>query len=204
MRFDISREELVAGTRLAVAPASSLEPSGDLRAWLRRAEVANVTTDPPDAIAFVKLFGPQLLQALRAKNMCDELYRCVTRVSPDEYEFFLPMCSPVLSASDWKQLEGAWKEQGISLYCLLDTRQLMASHIANGGFHILSKFPSLPCPGKPCDVEEIRASYFLHDLADDLDVLSAIFAEWVFGRPKSMVARDFICQICRNTVSGDA
>ncbi len=196
MLFEISSKELLAGTR--AHRRNHPEEKEQRLAWLRRERSANASFDEPDVKEFLNIYGVDLLEAVarEAEEPYDLLAQCATPIDRIEIQFWL---SQLRNPESRRALYSLFNDRVVVLYCLLGGRQIL-SFVQGRVYPSLSPYcvypPDTSTDFLADDFEEVVDYDRFCEPADYNHILSAIFAEWVNGRPKSAFARDFICTAC--------
>lgn len=194
MKLEISREELLAGTRLA--PKASRAPKEEVRSWLKRQRVANVTTDFPDIATFLLYFGEELMNAVVEEGALNVLEKYATAIDVDKMHDWL-MSNPNLTAAERIEIARLCSTANARLYCRTDSGHLLVVQlISSSGIPLLTTFPADHYLEFLDEDNGLLPGSVCHDLADAKDVLSVVFSEWICGFSKSRLARDFLCSVC--------
>jgi len=196
MTIEISSKELLRGTRAYRRQHS--EERDQRIVWLGRERLANATSDEPDIAEFLNIYGVDLLEAVESEKRAVELLcRCATSFDRYELAFWLDQ---IKNPESRQRLRMLFDEEAVQLYCLVGgNRVLTTQRTAVIGFGRYEYFvfpPDTSTDFLADEHEETPDPDRLCDEANAGHILSAIFAEWSYGRPKSMLARDFICSVC--------
>lgn len=197
MMFEISKKKLLRGTR--AYRQQHVEERDQRLAWLSRERQANATSDEPNIDEFINVYGADLLDAVvnDEKELFDLLHRFTTPIDRNELMFWLDQ---IKSPESSQMLNVLFNDRVAQLYCLVGGKCILTVQkypvLGFGRYQYLvfppdtstdflaDDFEEAPVPDRPCDD------------AGSSHILSTIFAEWSYGRPKSMLARDFICSVC--------
>ncbi|MCX6782057.1 MAG: hypothetical protein NTW66_02995 [Candidatus Magasanikbacteria bacterium] len=190
----MSEKQLLAGTRAyrRIHP----EEKDQRAAMLRRQRSANATTDVPDVEELMNIYGADLVEAIGEYDWKDLFAKCATPIGRDEITFWLAQCS---CPEARRTLSAMFYDGAVDLYCLVGAKRCLCveTHHPQLSMWDCKIYPSdTALDYMADDVDEVADSKRTCDFAGDSDVLSVIFAEWVFGRPKSTAARSFICSVC--------
>jgi hypothetical protein len=197
MSLDITERGLLAGT----GAYRRIHPELKDRhlAKLRELRRANATIGEPDIMFLLEVFGDVLDQEVSRFTDWHELLTC--RASPigrDELGFWFDQCA--YPSSIRTKLFGMFNDGVIQIFCQWDQRHLL---VCDAGIAEVAPWDYLVYPAdKSTDhlaEDEAVDSEREYDFAGSVSVLSALLAEWSFGRPNSMEARDYICSVCEMT-----
>lgn len=198
MNFEISKKELLRGTRAYRRQHS--EERDQRIVWLGRERLANATSDEPNVGEFVNVYGADLLDAvLEAK---EPLNHYTTPIDRYELTFWLDQ---IKNPESKRMLNVLFNDGVAQLYCLVGGKRILISQecpiLGFGRQRYLVFPPDTSTDFLADEHEETPDPDRLCDEANAGHILSAIFAEWSYGRPKSMLARNFICSACERAES---
>ncbi len=192
MITDISGKELLAGT--SAYRRNHPEAKEWRLSWLNRQCRANATTDEPDMREFMNIYGSDLTDEVQNADWTDLLSRCATPIDRNELSFWLDQLQP--HSEVLRALSGMFSDNVVSLFCLIGSKQILSVEVFRQDKTFLVYPPDTSSDFLAEETDETLNADRLFDPADSSTILSAIFAEWLFGRPKSTAARQFICSVC--------
>ena len=164
-------------------------------AKLRELRRANATMGEPDIKYVREVFGDVLDREINRFTDWHELLTC--RASPigrNELDFWFAQCN--LTESARIKLCGRLNDGIIQIFCQQDQQHLLVCDVGAPGLGRwdYSVYPA--CGSDDYLSDGVMGNHLHFDSADSGSILSALFAEWSFGRPNSMEARDYICSVC--------